>query len=51
MNDFKAYALAHDEKNAELQNIKVDDARVYDKLGEIDCFERFMKEIEGVIRG
>lgn len=31
--------------------IKVDDARVYDKLNEIDCFERFIQEIENVVMG
>lgn len=30
--------------------IKVDDERVYDKLGEIGCFERFIKEIEVLIK-
>lgn len=30
--------------------IKVDDERVYDKLGEIECFEIFMQELEGVIK-
>jgi len=31
--------------------IKVDNERVYDKLNEIDCFERFIQELEGVVKG
>ena len=30
--------------------VKVDDERVYDKLNEIDCFERFIHEIEEVVK-
>lgn len=30
--------------------IKVDDDRVYDKLNEIDCFERFIQELEAVVK-
>lgn len=30
--------------------IKVDDNRVYDKLKEIDCFERFISELEGTVK-
>ncbi|GAB4414481.1 MAG: DUF86 domain-containing protein [Thermodesulfovibrionales bacterium] len=30
--------------------IKVNDEKVYDKLSEIDCFERFMEEIEKIIK-
>lgn len=29
--------------------IKVDDERVYEKLSEIDCFERFIEELEVII--
>jgi len=29
---------------------KVDNSRVYDKLKEIDCFERFIKELEILIK-
>lgn len=29
--------------------IKVDDERVYDKLAEIECFERFIRELETLI--
>jgi uncharacterized protein YutE (UPF0331/DUF86 family) len=28
---------------------KVDNSRVYDKLKEIDCFERFIKELEALL--
>jgi uncharacterized protein YutE (UPF0331/DUF86 family) len=30
--------------------IKVDDERVYDKLSELDCFDRFIKDLEDLIR-
>ncbi len=30
--------------------IRVDDDRVYDKLNEIDCFERFIQELEAVVK-
>jgi uncharacterized protein YutE (UPF0331/DUF86 family) len=30
--------------------IKVDDERVYDKLNEIDCFERFIQELEDIVK-
>lgn len=30
--------------------IKVDDERVYDKLNEIDCFEKFVQELEDIVK-
>ncbi|MDI6728781.1 MAG: DUF86 domain-containing protein [Thermodesulfovibrionales bacterium] len=30
--------------------IKVDDDRVYDKLNEIDCFERFIQELKDIVK-
>lgn len=31
------------------EGVKVDDEQVYDKLNEIDCFERFIQELGAVV--
>jgi hypothetical protein len=32
------------------EGVRVDDEQVYDKLNEIDYFERFIQEIEGIVK-
>jgi len=33
-----------------LPDFDVDDERVYDKLNEIDCFEKFVQELEDIVK-
>jgi hypothetical protein len=33
-----------------MQNIKVDDEMVHDKLGETGCFGRFIQKIEALVK-
>jgi hypothetical protein len=33
-----------------MQNIKVNDKMVHDKLGETGCFEKFIQEIEALVK-